>query len=146
MSKNILDSRDLQQQLDELLEQYEDWKSNLTDEQIHSIAENLGCGVSELTDKDFREEWDSSDGDLISAIQELKNQNIYGWDDGITFVKDSYFEEFAEDEAEQLGYFRNCDKNAWPYNCINWSFAADQLQQDYSSVEFDGETYWYRSC
>lgn len=54
-------------------------------------------------------------------------------------------EEFAEDEAEQLGYFQNCDKNAWPYNCIDWREAADQLKDDYSSVEFDGETYWYRN-
>jgi hypothetical protein len=33
---------------------------------------------------------------------------------------------------------------AWPRNCIDWKEAAEQLQQDYSCVEFDGTTYWYR--
>ncbi|KVE35712.1 hypothetical protein [Burkholderia sp. BDU5] len=32
----------------------------------------------------------------------------------------------------------------WPNNCIDWERAARELQVDYSSVEFDGVTYWYR--
>lgn len=143
MSKNILDSRDLEQELADLLEQFEDWRSNLTDEEIHKLAETLQIEVSELTDEDFRLEWNSSDGERIAEIQKLKDE-IFNWNDGVTFIKDSYFEEFAEDEADQLGYFQNCDKNAWPYNCIDWGEAASQLQYDYSSVEFDGLTYWYR--
>ncbi len=149
MSNNILDSRDLEKRFDELLEEFEDWRSNLTDEEIHEIAEShWDCEVSEMTDENFLEEWQTStsEGEEHKQIGELKDQNIYGWNDGVTFVKDSYFEEFAEDEADQLGYFQNYDKNAWPYNCIDWSEAASQLQNDYSSVEFDGETYWYRDC
>lgn len=144
MSNNILDSRQLEEELTELLEQFEDWKSNLTDEQIHKLAEKIDCAVIDLTEEDFLLELDSSDGERIKEIRNLKEE-IYGWKDGVTFVKDSYFEEFARDEAENIGAF-NARENSWPYSCIDWEKAADQLKDNYSSVEFDGLMYWYRDC
>ena len=33
---------------------------------------------------------------------------------------------------------------AWPNNCIDWEQAAQELQQDYTSVELGGTTYWVR--
>lgn len=63
----------------------------------------------------------------------------------MAFIKDSYFEEFARDEAENIGAF-NARENSWPYSCIDWEKAAEELQTDYSSVEFDGLTYYYRDC
>jgi antirestriction protein len=60
----------------------------------------------------------------------------------ITLVRDSYFEDFARDEAEQLGLVKS--DASWPYTCIDWEQAAEQLQMDYGNVEFDGITYWYR--
>lgn len=143
MSNNILDSRDLEQELTELLEQFNDWRSNLTDEEIYDLAEKCECEVSDLTELDFLLEWDHSNSERIAAIRDLKDE-IYGWEDGVTFVKDSYFEEYAEELAEDLGITSSKFQN-WPYNCIDWSNAADQLKDDYSSVEFDGETYWYRN-
>lgn len=141
---NILYSRDLERELTELLEQFEDWKSNLTDEQIHKLAKELGCWVIDLTEDDFRQGWDSSDADRITAIQELENEvHSSEWKYEITFIKDSYFTEYAEQLAKDIGAI---DRNAnWPLNHINWEFAAEDLKNDYSSVEFDGETYWYRS-
>ncbi len=142
---NILDSRQLEEELTELLEQFEDWRSNLTDEQIHKLAEEIGCEVVDLDEQDFLWEWDCSGSDRITAIRDLKNEfNFREWNNGKTFVKDSYFEEFAREEAENIGAF-NARENSWPYNCIDWQRAAEELQYDYTSVEFDGETYWYRS-
>jgi hypothetical protein len=62
---------------------------------------------------------------------------------GETLIRDSYFEEYAQELAEDLGYLQ---KNvSWPYDCINWEQAARELQQDYTSADFDGVTYWLRS-
>ena len=60
----------------------------------------------------------------------------------ITLVRDSHFEDYAEELAEDIGAI-NRDAS-WPNNCIDWERAARELLQDYSSVEFDGVTYWYR--
>lgn len=104
-----------------------------------------GDEFSSLTEDDKLEEWQLStdEGEEHKQISLLKDEQIYDWDNGVTFVKDSYFEEFAEDEADQLGLVEN---KQWPYDCIDWEKAANRLQMDYSSVEFDGETYWYRDC
>lgn len=147
MSKNILDSRNLQTKLDELQLEFTSWKENLTPEQILEIKGQYETpDEDEISSEEFGWAWEDeagSDALELKSLAELREQfDSKTWEDGITFVKDSYFEEFAEDEADQLGLVE--DVCCWPYNCIDWSKAADQLQMDYSSVEFDGETYWYR--
>lgn len=60
----------------------------------------------------------------------------------VTLVRDTYFCEFAQDEAWSLDLIK--PNTAWPYNCIDWDEAARDLQQNYSAIEYDGVTYWYR--
>lgn len=84
--------------------------------------------------------------ELESLMADLKG---YGGDEQwegawypITLVRDSYFEDFAQEEAESCGLI---DANAkWPYTCIDWEQAARELRMDYSSVEYGDITYWYR--
>lgn len=61
----------------------------------------------------------------------------------VTLIRESYFEDHARELAEDIGGadLRNAK---WPFTCIDWSQAARELQQDYSSVEFGGVTFWYR--
>ena len=53
-------------------------------------------------------------------------------------------EEFAENEAEQIGAV---DRNAgWPNNYIDWEKAAEALMHDYFTIETsDGETHYFRN-
>jgi len=60
----------------------------------------------------------------------------------VTLIRDSYFEDYARDFAEDIGAISQ--NMAWPCCHIDWAAAAESLQMDYSSVEFDGTTYWYR--
>lgn len=83
--------------------------------------------------------------DRLNILLDLQEQakDSPDWEYGVPLVRDSYFEEFARDEADDLGLL---DKDSrWPYTCIDWQEAAEELQQDYFSVEFDGVTYWIRS-
>lgn len=60
----------------------------------------------------------------------------------VTAIRDSYFRDYAEDLADDIGAI---NKDAgWPNSYIDWDAAADALKQDYTSVEFDGTTYWVR--
>ena len=60
----------------------------------------------------------------------------------IAFIRDSYFQEYAEELADDIGA---TNKNArWPLNHIDWENAAEELKGDYVSYEFEGETYWAR--
>lgn len=58
-------------------------------------------------------------------------------------IRESHFTEFAREYAEESGLIaRNA---AWPHNCIDWDEAARQLLMDYSAIDIDGVTYYFRS-
>lgn len=59
-----------------------------------------------------------------------------------SLIRDSYFETYAEELAEDVGAISRDAQ--WPLGCIDWEKAARELQVDYSTVEYDGVTYWYR--
>jgi hypothetical protein len=60
----------------------------------------------------------------------------------ISLIRDSYFKDYAQELAEEIGAI---NANAsWPNNCIDWDQAARELQIDYTSIDFDGVTYWVR--
>lgn len=64
------------------------------------------------------------------------------WRYGAQLIRDSYFRKYAEQLADEIGAV---DKNnSWPNTCIDWEQAAEELQTDYSAVEWDGVTYWMR--
>lgn len=81
----------------------------------------------------------------LHALQELADEAegyAPDWKHGEALIRDDYFETYAQQLAEDIGAI---DKAAqWPNTCIDWEQAARELQQDYTSVEFDGVTYWIR--
>lgn len=83
---------------------------------------------------------------LRALLDELKG---YGGDHEwngdwypVTLIRDSYFKEYAQDLADDIGAI-NADAT-WPNNCIDWDRAARELRMDYTSAEFEGVTYWFR--
>jgi hypothetical protein len=99
-------------------------------------------------DREAFETWE--DREEYNALQELLSAlKGYGGDhqwEGewypVTLIRDSYFREYAEQFADDIGAI-NADAT-WPLCHIDWEAAAKDLQQDYSSVDFDGVDYWYR--
>lgn len=60
----------------------------------------------------------------------------------VTLIRDSYFVEYAQELAEDIGAVPS--DASWPACCIDWERAARDLQMDYTAVDFDGVTYWTR--
>lgn len=83
---------------------------------------------------------------LTALLDDLKGKGgDYKWKGDwypILLVRSSYFEQFAQQEAEDLELVN--DSACWPNRWIDWERAAKELQSDYVAVDFDGETYWYR--
>ena len=88
--------------------------------------------------EDYKEE--------VEALQKVVNEYCDDYEEGlknlefgITFIRDSYFEDYMWDyflEVNQIDEALEC------YIDIE-AFARDQ-QYNYSSIDFDGETYWYQ--
>lgn len=99
--------------------------------------------IADRTDDDDTDEFsdplDEDETERLAELKELYAQLGKSWpsDQGIP---ESEFKAYAEDAAEciygDLGPLSNY---------IDWEMYADDLQADFfSSVEFDGETYYYR--
>lgn len=88
---------------------------------------------------------DRDESEELAALEKLTEEaSDYAadWDYGETLIRDSYFKEYAQQLADDIGAI-NPDAR-WPNNCIDWERAARELQSDYTAVDFDGVTYWVR--
>ncbi len=65
------------------------------------------------------------------------------WYYGEALIRDSYFEDYAQELAEDIGDFSAAHAE-WPFTYIDWPAAARALQMDYTSVTLDGIDYWIR--
>lgn len=126
--QDIIDSRDVIARIDEL-----------TDERDSIEGEN-----DEDTQK-LIAEWDETDGGELKSLLKLQEQaeGYSDWSHGVALIRDSYFEDYARETAEDL-YGDKMRTAEWPFSCIDWEKAATELQQDYTSVDFDGVDYWVR--
>ncbi len=59
----------------------------------------------------------------------------------VTLIRDSYFRTYAQELVEDCGYISG-DLPSWIE--IDWNATARNVRMDYTSVEIDGVTYWYR--
>lgn len=129
---DIIDSRDVIERIEELREEWneatgDDWQDYALSEDDWKVG--LGeDGAEELM--------------ALLALQEEAEGYAPDWHHGSTLIRDSYFEDYARQLAEDLGCIDR--ESTWPNTHIDWPAAAADLQQDYTSVDFDGITYWIR--
>jgi len=121
--------------------------ARLTDEtEVESLEETLEENESALRDAESAlKGWDEGDeGQELKALEALQDEaeGYSDWKYGAALIRDDHFEDYARQYAEEIGAV---DSNAsWPNDCIDWKRAASELQMDYTSVDFDGVTYWIR--
>lgn len=83
--------------------------------------------------------------DLLESLRDLARQGMDAspdWEFGATLVRDDYFVHYAMELADDMGV--DVGDLSWPYNCIDWTQAAFELQMDYTPVQFGFITYWVR--
>jgi len=122
-SLDVIDSRDVIARIEELESELE----GLTSE-ADALTANLVDEFAELQ--------------TLTALADEASGYTSDWQYGETLIRDSYFEDYAQELAEDIGAI---DNNAtWPNNCIDWERATRELQMDYTQVDFDGVAYWIR--
>ncbi len=106
---------------------------------------NIEERINELTTELENEtETESSDDqtELSELIEFRDDVSSTDWEDCIVFINEDYFENYARELAEDIGAIsRDAD---WPTSCIDWGRAAQEVQIDYTSVEFGNTTYYYQ--
>ena len=140
--RDVFDSRDIQERIDEL-EPTADSLLALT-ERIEDMAADPEHDPDSLRElEDDKAQIDMDEIDEYNELLEFKNDaGTSEWSYGVTFIEDSYFEEYAQELAEDIGAIPR--GVSWPCTCIDWEQATRELKMDYSVVEFGEYTYYYR--
>jgi len=92
-------------------------------------------GLEDEADEDEKHELE-----LLKALEE--DAGTSEWGDGVTLINEDHFEDYAREFAEDIGAISR--DTEWPATCIDWEKASNALQMDYSEVDFDGVTYYFR--
>lgn len=161
-SEDIVDSRDIIKRIEELQDELDDTLQDAEDSVYESTDVPgkwgfTGCDSDSYDTQDeaikaakeyAQTSWDESEeGEELKALKALADEcEGYGdWEYGEALIRDSYMDEdWARQEMEDLGYISK-DLPSLIADNINWRGVLEDLQQDYTEVEWDGVTYWMRS-
>ena len=131
------------------LSKYDDMvNANDIDARIDEIETEMSCAFEAAVAFDFESVF--ADGVSTDDVEELRTlrsvrdqASAYSndWRHGVTLISDRYFKQYAMDYAEESA---GVSSSAWPFTCIDWDKAAAELRTDWTSIDFDGETFWLR--
>jgi antirestriction protein len=152
---NTIDTRDLIDERNEtketiLIAYNEEFETGFTDyEEINVALTGDDLGEVDYTEEgieklnNFTDVW-SDELNSIREIDELENDVDNGeFEFGTTLIEEDSFEDYCEEFVEDSGYI-NRDIPSLIRNNIDWKGIAEDMKQDYSEVEFRGDTYLYR--
>ena len=120
-SNDIIDSRDMEALITEL-------------EDIEEAAKDEDTPGEPLTE---------DQAEMLEALREVREACGREWVHGVTYIRDSYWTDYAQELAEDIGAIPKA--LAWPACHIDWEAAADALRQDYSTTEIGGVDFHYRA-
>ena len=98
--------------------------------------------IEELENDSDLLEYEQEELKILIALSKKGQEYAPDWEYGSTLIRDTYFEEYAKELAEDCGMLEK--EYRWPANHIDWDAAAEELQMDYILIDFDGVEYWVR--
>ncbi len=140
-SDDFIDARDVTMEADQLESEIEDKK-----EEITLKTQEIENADEEDDQADLQSELD----DLADDLTELESdaESIIALRDELdlypepTLINESHWTAYVEQLAEDID---GIDTSAWPFNCIDWDQAAEQLSMDFSIITFEGTDFYIRS-
>lgn len=140
-SDDLIDVRDVIERFEEL----ESEQESLTEarDEFTEPSEDLDIAVATLAE--WKADYADEMATLGSLLDDLKgNGGDEQWRGDwypISLIRYSYFVDAMQELVSDIGVL---PKDIPVYLAIDWEKTADNLQVNYSSVGFDGVTYWYR--
>lgn len=150
---DIIDTRDLVEHFDELRQEIEDELADFIESSRNEDEEEgeEEPDLDEVTLDWFYERFEP-EADICTKAEKMidlrtlfEEIDSYGGDTvrhGVTLIHDAHFIEYAQDFADDIGAVNK--EAGWPNSHIDWEAAAADLQQDFASCKYYGQTYWYR--
>lgn len=132
--QNVIDSRDIIARINELESQFSERL-----EAHEGKARNLIEATEEVPD-------DFDELEELMHLQELAEEAsgyASDWQYGEALIRRSYWVEYVEDMLKDIG---DLPQNIPHYIEIDWQKTADNIEADYTTVDYGGVEYLIRSC
>lgn len=121
-------------------------------EELESDRDGFVIGSPDGEETPAPEQWaeeNPEDAEELAHLESFLDEvRGYGGDEQwrghwypLTFINDDHFVEAMEELVKDIGGLPEDIPN---YLAIDWDATAENLRVDYSSVEIDGQTFWYR--
>jgi len=137
---DFLDTRDLNEKREELKTQIFDAfiEEFPQYEEITESYEDINFDEEEI--QGFLDLWN----DEIEEIKEIDNieDECSEFNFGETLINEDYFTEYVKELLTDCGYISS-DFPHWIE--INWEETASNVMQEYSELEYQGQTFYFRS-
>ena len=86
------------------------------------------------------------DEERIEAIEELIEEvGRDNFEMGVAFIRENYWEQYCEDTAYDCGFLDRQDNSNPLHYHIDWQGWAKDVAMDYSQIDFDGDSYYWRA-
>ena len=140
-TQDVIDSRDVIKRIEEL---------EAEKQELEEILDGLVKEWGEVEEKEEAAEalieWKDNYGEELEVLKKLaKDGEDYApdWIHGAGLIHEDYFTEYCEELCKDIG---DIPKELPWYiaNHIDWDGVADEIKQDYTEIDFDGETYYVR--
>ena len=144
---SYIDTRDLIETRDNLKEQIlDDFNERFNTEldDFNDVVPHMEDESNNLIDDDvddFYADWEDK-FQQINEIDEVENAVGSEFTYGCTLIEEDDFVDYVKDLLEDCGYISK-DFPSWIE--IDWEATSENVKQDYSEVEYQGETYYFRS-
>lgn len=90
--------------------------------------------------------WDNEHGEEFAQLQSILDQvDASTLDNDEMLINEAYFTEYCAELCEEIGAVPKGTPDYITRN-IDWEGVARELMQDYSEIEVDGVTFYYRPC
>lgn len=163
---NVIDSRDIIKQIDELTGDFQalvdDIEAAETDEEREMAFDDLATwlighteivpdleALDGITFDDVSDWAESDDAHELKALLALADEADCSpdWSYGETLIHEDYFTDYIEkliNDCYELPKEFNSGDWPWRHMTLDYEAAADEAKQDYMEVNFDGATYYIR--
>ena len=134
------DTRDLAEKRDELKQEILDsFLENFPHyEEMTESFEDILFEEEEI--ESWKQDW-QEEINQITCIDEVEDEIGSEFDFGVTLIPEDDFTDYVEDLFKGYGYTSDDLPSGIE---IDWEATAEDVKQDYSELEYEGETYFYR--
>ena len=146
---SYIDTREIEDYIEELESSIEEVETQIEDleTEIDDLLDDEEDGNIEEVDRleKNREVLKDSISYELKELEELREirEEVPGWYGGNTLIIDDEWVAYVEEMLKDIGYITR-DFPWWIE--IDWEKTAENVAVDYSTVEYKGHTYYYRSC